>query len=196
MTKKSDPMNISNTEAEEALAAIQIMTQKTRHSIASGGTYITLIVTGIVWLIGFTCTQFLPIEITGYIWGGLSILGGILGTVLGFRMGKRVRSPSTTPTVKRILLFWLLLVFYGIAAIAIARPTDGKQATMFVILFIMLGQLAMGLLFSFSSVWWALPITALALIGYFLLPGIFYLWMAVLGGGGMIALGLYIRSRW
>ena len=36
----------------------------------------------------------------------------------------------------------------------------------------------MGLLLSFSSVWWALPITALALIGYFLLPGIFYLWMA------------------
>ena len=67
---------------------------------------------------------------------------------------------------------------------------------MFIILFIMLGQLAMGLLFSFSSIWWALPITALALVGYFLLPGIFYLWMAILGGGGMIALGLYIRSRW
>ena len=68
--------------------------------------------------------------------------------------------------------------------------------TMFVILFIMLGQLAMGLLFSFSSVWWALPVTALALAGYFLMPDIFYLWVAILGGGGMIALGLYIRSRW
>jgi len=196
MAKKSDPMNISATEAEETLAAIQTMAQKTRHSIASGGTYITLIVTGIVWLVGFMCTQFLPKEITGYIWAGLSILGTILGTVLGFRMGKRVRSPSTVPMVKRIGLFWLLLVFYGIATIAIARPTDGKQATVFVILFIMLGQLAMGLLFSFSYVWWALPITVLALIGYFLLPGIFYLWMAILGGGGMIVLGLYIRLRW
>ena len=189
-------MNISPTEAEEALAAIQTMTQKTRHSIASGGTYITLIVTGIVWMIGFMCTQFLPKEITGYIWGGLSILGGILGTVLGFRMGRRVHSPSTATIAKRIGLFWLLLVFYGITTIAVARPTDGKQATIFIVLFIMLGQLAMGLLFSFSSVWWALPVTALALVGYFLLPGIFYLWIAVLGGGGMIALALYIRSRW
>ena len=67
---------------------------------------------------------------------------------------------------------------------------------MLVILFIMLGQLAMSLLFSLSAVWWVLPVTALALIGYLLLPDIFYLWMAVLGGGGMIALGLYIRSRW
>jgi hypothetical protein len=196
MAKKSDPMNISATEAEEALAAIQTMAQKTRHSIASGGTYVTLIATGIVWLVGFMCTQFLTGEIVGYIWTGLSILGTILGIVLGFRMGKRVRSPSTAPTAKRVGLFWLLLVFYGIATIVIARPTDGKQATIFIVLFIMLGQLAMGLLFSFSSVWWALPITALALIGYFLLPGIFYLWMGVLGGGGMIALGLYIRYRW
>jgi hypothetical protein len=67
---------------------------------------------------------------------------------------------------------------------------------MLIILFIMVGQFAMGLLFSFSSTWWALPITALALAGYFLLPGFFYLWMAVLGGGGMIVLGLYIRWRW
>jgi hypothetical protein len=188
-------MNISPTEAEEALAAIQKITQKTRHSIASGGTYITLIVTGIVWMIGFMSTQFLPKEIVGYIWGGLSILGGILGTVLGFRMGSRVHSPSTATIAKRIGLFWLLLVFYGITAIAIARPTDGKQATMLIVLFIMIGYLAMSLLFSFASVWWPLPITALALIGYFLLPDFFYLWMSILGGGGMIILGLYIHSR-
>ena len=189
-------MNVSPNEAEEALAAIQTMAQKTRRSIASGGTYITLIVTGIIWLIGFICTQFLTGEIVAYIWTGLSILGTLLGVLLGFRMGKRVRSPATVPTAKRVGLFWLFLVFYGIAAVVIARPTDGKQATMFVILFIMLGQLAMGLLFSFSSVWWALLISALALAGYFLFPGIFYLWMAILGGGGMIALGLYIRYRW
>jgi hypothetical protein len=189
-------MNVSHSEAEEALAAIQAVAQKTRHSIASGGTYITLIVTGIVWLVGFSCTQFLPREVVGTIWAVLSLGGGAVGTFLGLRVGRRVRSPMTIPTAKRIGLFWLLLVLYGIAAIAIARPTDGKQATMLVILFMMLGQLAMGLLFSFSSVWWALPITALALVGYLALPGIFYLWMGILGGGGMIALGLYIRFRW
>ena len=67
---------------------------------------------------------------------------------------------------------------------------------MFIILFIMIGQLSMGLLLSFSSTWWALPITALALVGYFLLPNFFYLWMGILVGGGMILLGLYIRMRW
>ena len=196
MAKNNDHLNVSASEAEEALAAIQTVAQKTRQSISSGGTYITLIVTGVVWLVGFICTQFLPPNVVGYIWAGLSIVGGVVGATLGFRVGKRVRSPLTTPTIKRVSLFWLFLAIYAITVVAIAKPADGKQATLFVILFIMLGQLAMGMLFSFSSVWWALPVSILALLGYFLLPGIFYLWMAILGGGGMIALGLYIRFRW
>ena len=189
-------MNISPDEAEEALAAIQRMTRKTRHSFASGGAYITLILTGIIWLVGFISTQFLSGGIVACIWIGMSLLGIALSILLGTRIGSRVRGPSTAASARRAGIFWLLLIFYGIATIAIARPTDGKQATMLIILFIMIGQLAMGLLLSFSAVWWALPITALALIGYFLLPGIFYLWMGVLLGGGMIALALYIRSRW
>lgn len=189
-------MNISHSEAEEALAAIQTVAQKTRHSIASGGTYVTLIVTGIVWLVGFTCTQFLSGEIIGYIWTGLSIFGGILGTVWGFRLGKRFRSPAMAVTAKRVGLFWVFLVFYGIATIAIAWPLDGKQVTVLIVLFALIGHLSMGLLLSFAAVWWPLLISALAVAGYFLLPDFFYLWMAILGGGGMITLGLYIRWRW
>jgi hypothetical protein len=189
-------MNISHNEAAESLKVIQSMMQKTRHSIASSGAYIFLIITGSIWLIGFLATQFLSGSIVAYIWIGITLLGSALSIFLGTRMGKRVRSSSVNATAKRAGLFWLFLVLFGIAAIAIAHPTDGKQITMFIILFIMLGQLAMGLLLSFSSTWWALPITALALIGYFLLPGFFYLWMAILGGGGMIALALYIHSRW
>jgi hypothetical protein len=192
MNEKGNLIKITPNEAEEALAAIQ----KTRHTIVSSGAYIFLIITGIIWLVGFLATQFLPAHITGYIWGGTTLLGGALSVLLGIRMGPRVRGPSTTASMRRIVIFWLFLVFYGIAAIAIARPTDGKQVTMFIILFTMVGQLAMGLPLSFASTYWVLPITVLALIGYFLLPGIFYLWMAVLGGGGMIALAFYIRSRW
>lgn len=189
-------MKISPEEAEETLATIQEMMKKSRHSFASSGAYIFLIVTGAIWLVGFLATQFLTGEIIAYIWIGMSVFGIALSILLGMRMGPRVRGPSTATSTKRAGIFWLLLVFFGIAVIAVARPTDGKQITMFVILFIMIGQLAMGLLLSFSSVWWALPIAALALIGYFLLPDFFYLWMAILVGGGMIILGLYIRLRW
>jgi hypothetical protein len=189
-------MDVSPSEAQEALAAIDTVAQKTRRSIASSGAYITLIVTGIVWLIGFVCTQFLPGEIIGYIWTGLTLFGSILGTIWGFRMARRVRSPAAAATAKRVGLYWLFLVFFCIATIAVAWPLDGKQVTVLIVLYAMIGHLAMGLLLSFSAVWWPLPITSLVLISYFLLPGFFYLWMGILGGGGMIALGLYIRARW
>jgi Fe2+ transport system protein B len=189
-------VNISPNEAEEALAEIQTVMQKTRQSIASSNAHISLIVTGIVWLIGFLCTQFLSGEILTYIWIALSIVGSALATILSIRTSKRVRSPSAATTAKRIGLIWLLLVVYCIAAIAVAWPLDGKQLTTFIVLFVLVSWLVMGLLLSFTSIWPGLILIAMVLVGYFLLPGIFYLWMGILGGGGMILLGLYIRYRW
>jgi hypothetical protein len=189
-------MNISPNEAEEALAAIEKTMQRTRRSFADSGAYVFLLITGMVWLVGFLATQFLSGPEVAYIWIGASVMGSLLSIPLGRRMGRQVRAPSTPVYAKRIGTFWAILILYGIAIIAITRPADGKQVTLLVILFIMLGQLATGLLLSFSSTWWTLAISALAVAGYFLLPGYFYLWMALLGGGGMIAMALYIRSRW
>jgi len=189
-------MKVSPTEAEEALADIQSVMQKTRQSIASSNAHISLIVTGFVWMIGFLCTQFLSGEIVMYVWIGLSVLGTILASTLSIRTGKRVHSPTAAATAKRIGLTWLLLAVFCAAAIAVAWPLDGKQLTVFIILFVMIGWLEMGLLLSFISIWPGLILIALILTGYFLLPDIFYLWIAILGGGGMIALGLYIRYRW
>lgn len=189
-------MDISPNEAKDALDAIQKMTSKTRHSIASSGAYIFLIATGAVWMIGFLSTQFLTGKLLGAVWVASSVIASVVAVLTGIRNGKRVREPSAGVQGKRAGLFWGLLVLFAIALIAVVHPTDGKQMTMIIVLFMMIGQMAMGLLLSFSSVWWVLPISILALIGYFLLPGIFYLWMGILVGGGMIALGIYIRLRW
>ncbi|HMN61163.1 MAG TPA: hypothetical protein PJ988_12405 [Anaerolinea sp.] len=189
-------MNLSHDEAEKELAAIRRMTQKARHSFAISGAYIFLIVTGAVWLVGFLATQFLSGTIVAIIWVVISLLGTALSIPLGARLGPRVRGQAASETAKRAGLFWLFLTFLGASTIAVARPTDGKQITMMIVLFIMIGQLAMGLVLSFAATWWALPIAALALLGYFLLPAYFYLWMGILVGGGMILLGLYIRWRW
>lgn len=189
-------MNISPAEAEEALAAIRSMAEKTRRAISKSGAYAFLIVWGIVWLLGFLSNHFLANDLAGSIWIGLDTLGGIASAVIGARMNRQVRSPSAAASGKRIAWFWLLLFLYCVAAIGIASPVDSKQLSMFIILFVMVGWMAMGLLLSFASIGWGLAITALALISYFLLPGIFYLLMAILGGGGMIVLGIYIRNRW
>jgi hypothetical protein len=189
-------MNLSPREAEEALAAIRQVTQKTRHSIASSGAYLFLIITGAIWMVGFLANQFLPGGTAAIIWGVMSVAGSALAILLGTRLGKRGHSPSTAVFTRRAVVFWGFLVLAAAAVILITHPSDGKQMTMLIVLFLMIGQQSMDLLFDYSSTLWALPIAALALAGYFLLPAYFYLWMGVLVGGGMIALGLYIRSRW
>jgi hypothetical protein len=189
-------MNISPDEAEEALAAIQKISTRTRRSIASSGAHIFLIITGIIWLVGFVSTQFLAAPLVVSIWIGTSLAGSVLSVFLGRRLSKPVRGPSIGVYARRAGLFWLFLVLFAIGVIAVARPEGGKQITMIIILFILLGQLSMGMLMSYSSTLWALPVAALALAGYFLLPDFFYLWMGILVGGCMIGLGLYIRSRW
>ncbi len=189
-------MNISPNEAEEALSAIQAVMQKTRRAISSSGAYKFLVIWGIIWLLGFLNSQFLPGKTSGYIWIGLDILGGFVSVLISLTMGRGVRTIAPTTTGKRIGIFWLLLILYCVVAVSIAWPIDGKQMSMLITLFATLGWLAMGLLLSFASAWWGLGLLALSLIGYFLLPGIFYLWMAFLGGGGMIALGVYVRYRW
>jgi hypothetical protein len=78
----------------------------------------------------------------------------------------------------------------------IVWPLNSKQMAMVIILFAMLGYLAMGFLMSIAIVKLALFVTAVA-CGAYLLPGnYFFLGMALLGGGTMIGSGLYIRSKW
>lgn len=189
-------MNISPNEAEEALAAIQRVSKRTRHSIASSGADTSLIVTGLVWLIGFVFTQFLSGTILIYIWVGLSLMGLGIATVLGMRKGRRMRSATAGATAKRIAFIWLLLWVYCVSAIAIAWPLSGHQITILIVLFVIIGWLAMSLLLFLAPVWPGLILIALMLLGYFFLPGWFYLWMGILSGGGLIALGWYIRTRW
>jgi len=189
-------MEISPQEAQQALEAIQTMVIKTRRSISNSGAYIFLIIWGFVWLVGFSANHFFGGKMVSYIWMALDIVGGAISLVMGIRLGRKVRSSSDDNTGKRIGWFWLLLGVYCALLLLVTSPADMKQGSMIIVLFVMIGWMAMGLLLSVASVWWGLGITALALIGYYFLPDIFYLWMAVLGGGGMVALGFYIRNRW
>jgi len=180
-------MNITPDEAGEALAAIEKMVRKTKKSISSSGAYIFLIIWGVIWFFGFLSSHFFPGETSGKVWIILDIIGGILSQLPKIKVdisneGFITRSES--------------LLFRRSKSRCLFSPVDGKTTAMIIILFVTVGWIAMGLLLSTTSVWWGLALTALALFGYFLLPDIFYIWMGILGGGGMIALGIYIRNRW
>ena len=189
-------MNITPTEAEDALAAIQSMVHKTRRAISGSGAYAFMVIWGAVWLIGFLGNQFLPEEWIGWNWLIIDTLGGIASWVIGARMNRVLRSASSLTTGRRIGLFWLLVIVYAAIAIAVAWPVGTLEVAMYIVLFVMLGLLAMSLLLSLISLRPTLVITGVAVAAYFLLPAYFHLIMGILCGGGLIVFGLYIRNRW
>jgi hypothetical protein len=97
-------MNISPNEAEESLEAIQTSDVRNPSLHCGGGSYIFLIITGFIWLVGFLATQFLRPDIATYIWIGASLLGSVLAILLGSRQGQRVRGASFNAMTKRAML--------------------------------------------------------------------------------------------
>lgn len=188
-------MNINLNEAQESLQAIQHIMKKTKHMISSSGAYKFLFLWGAIWLVGFLSSQFIHTIMIGYIWAGLDVIGGFLSAFIGIRMSRVVHNESN-PSGIRIGAFWWALMALCALCILVVWPIDWKQLSMLIILFVMAGWIAMALLFKAVSVWLGIAVIALAFIGYYLLPDFFFLWMAILGGGGMIAAGFYVRSRW
>ena len=189
-------MQITPNEAEESLAAISSMRQKMRRAVANGGAHYFLILWGVIWFFGFLGSHFFTDKIAGYIWLVLDILGGFGSWGIGILLNRRVRNASISATSGRVALFWLTMFVYCTLTVWIAWPLDGKQLAMFILIFAMLGWIAMGFFSSFSVIRVALFVTAVAFGGYYLLPDFFYLCMALLGGGTMIGCGLYIRFKW
>jgi len=188
-------LDINPNEAQESLQAIQQMMKKTKHMISSSGAYRFLFLWGAIWLVGFLASQFIQSALAGYIWACLNVIGGLTSAFIGIRMGRVVRNESG-PSGIRIGAFWWALMLLCALSILVVWPIDWKQFSMLIILFVMAGWIAMALLFKAVSVWLGIAIIALAFVGYYLLPDFFFLWMAILGGGGMIAAGFYVRSRW
>lgn len=189
-------MEVTPDEAAESLAAVSSMKKRMRSAVANGGAHYYLIMWGVIWFLGFLGLHFLPGGTAGRVWMVLDIIGGLGSWGFGMLVSRRVRKAGVSATSGRIGLFWLALFAYCMLTIWIAWPVDSRQLAMVVIIFAMLGWIAMGFLLSYSLIRLALFVTALAFGSYYLLPDYFYLCMALIGGGTMIGSGLYIRFGW
>ncbi len=186
-------MNISPEEAQEALAAIELTKAKTRKGYGYAGYY--LMIWGVVWFIGFLVSQYQQSNpaVVGWTWGGLVLIGCISCTVMGVRQGKYVRSQIGP----RIGYFYLALFVFTVLWYILMAPESTKQGAIFFVTIIMFAGTVIGIFSrSISTIIGCASLTLLAIIGYYLLPGYFFLWEAVFGGLAMVAIGLGLRLRW
>ena len=180
------------TEAQLALDQIRLATEQTRRAVARSGTGWVFIIWGCVWFVGYLGSQFLTGPQSGVLWLVLDILGGIATAIVGGRTGRRVRSAYGW----RVAGLWLALMAYVGLLVWIAWPMPADRLILFITVAISFGYVFLGLWLSPVLLWTGVALTALAILGWWLMPAYLGYWIAFLGGGGLIGLGIYILRAW
>jgi hypothetical protein len=191
-------MSVTHDEARQSLDLIEETVAKTNKRIAASYAGNLLIWWGLIWIAGFTALYLLGPQ-GGYVFGVLDGLG-VVGTILLCRkwpIRGSLRGPGSLQLVRRMMVFWLILVAYAILWVFLLSPMTGMQLGAFLVTAVMLGYAVIGLWTgSLFMLWLGLIVTGLTVFGFYILPGHFNLWMAPVGGGALLGTGLYIRLRW
>jgi hypothetical protein len=83
---------------------------------------------------------------------------------------------------------------FVVGTIAVMAPVSGRQVDAFIPLVVAAGYGLTGIWLGLRFVAAGAAVAALTLGGFFLLPAHFDLWMAAVGGGGLILAGVWFRT--
>ena len=217
--------DISPDDAKATLDDLVNVAGRTKRVVARAESPF-FILWGVVWILAFVLDQFMesmapgvwpgllrrvPIAqsvsttvggiIGGLLW--LLIIGtGIVLTILLYRR-MHIRAKSDRP----VFAFWILLFLYVNLWLALIMPfvkVSGSEEsarflrhlTAIAATVPMFAYVVEGLWQEHFMIWIGLAVTGLIVLGLFLVPAYFSLWMAVFGGGLLLGTGLVTRKGW
>lgn len=206
-------MEAQPQDVRQALDDIEQTAQKAQRRESYKGADIIFMVWGVTWIIGFLIQHFFrdasvqlgdcKAYVGGWAWNILVPIAIVVTLLVSRR-----RIPTQSVLDKRMGALWGLLFAYFFMVLFVLQPVidldrlyseSGQRSFLAAIVLVpMLAWVLMGL-FSNNSryiMWMGLAITAANLFGFFALGAWYYLWMAVTGGGTMIAAGIITRRAW
>ena len=191
-------MNVSQEEARESLSTVRDVTTQTHKAITSAYANPMLILWGVLWIIAFTVTHFY-LAYAFYIFTAMAAIGGVGTAVIfgAFHSKAPIKDTSSQKLGWRITALWILLCIYITIWLFLLAPFSGIQCNAFICTASMFAYIVMGLWFdSRFMIVLGLSLTAVTLVGFYLLRDYYCLWMAFVGGGTLFGTGLFIRLRW
>lgn len=180
-------------EASTALAEVEQARLTMRRIIREHRGHQQLWLWGLMWIAMPLAVQFRG-ETAMRWFPAACLLAGIVSGALGFIQSRQIRAPVNFQflgVIGALFVFGVLFPF-----VLHAPVNDGKSIYAYACLVVMQGYVVAGLWTDSYLLWVGLLITGLILVGYFWLPGIFWLWMAGFGGGTLVLTGFYVRHFW
>jgi hypothetical protein len=182
-------VSIESREAAAALDDIEQIARRVRQSTIYRLSSLLIMMWGVLVFAGNLATRLSP-RTAGYAWIAVyiaAILGSFAVSAYDYaRTG--VRSFDV-----RMLAALLLFFAFGFFCVAVLGHFTPRQQGTFWPIYFMLVYTIVGLWIGPAFIAIGLGITALTLIGYFLIGEAFPLWMAFVNGGGLILGGLWMR---
>ena len=192
-------MNVSKDEAAQALEEIGRAGSRMRRLSVYADLAPMFLLWGLIWLVANLVTEFAP-AYSGRAW----LIGMLVGTPLTLfltvrharRAGARIRQAGGDGRAlgNRMALLGATVFGFFTAVMFIVEPLGPRQEDALISLFFAAG-------YAFGGVWggWRLyaigAVTALAVVfGYLELRQHFFLWMGLVGGGALLAGGLWLRK--
>ena len=194
-------MSLSPDQAAENLQEIERTGRRSAEAYEYAASSPQFILWGLIWMAGYAGSYLLPhygfVGAINWLWLGLIVIGIAGSHILGRRRYRHL-SPRARAKGKAIGLRWgmTMLVFYAFlfAVFAVMRPRNPVGAAAFIPLLIAAIYCVWGIWQGLRFLYAGIAVGALTLIGWFLLPQYFLLWMAVVGGGSLILTGLWLRK--
>ena len=179
---------IDSKQASEALTDIDEIVRRVRQSRIYNLASLIMIMWGVLVFVGYIATYLSP-RSGGISWAAIYLIG-IAGSFVISRYDHAREGVRTFDL--RMLTAFVLFVAFGIFCSWLGHFTPRQLGTFWPIYFMLVYTLA-GLWAGYAFVAIGLGITALTLIGYFLIGDAFDLWMAFVNGGGLMLGGLWMR---
>ena len=188
-------MTISRAEAAQALSDIDTTTGRSRTFGAYRVTGPILMLWGVIWALGYTGMGLWPIERWGVVWGVLDVVGVALTILLARRRsGTAAATAASSVAAWRGLATALVIMLFLGASFAIFQPTDQNAYMTFPVVLAGFIYAGIGIQRMPRLIWIGAAMAGIALIGFYAFQPILPFWLAVVGGGGLLAGGLWLRS--
>ncbi len=182
-------MPVSQNDAADALRDIDQTQQRSARLYGYRVASPHLIVWGVIWAVGYTASYFRPQWQA--VWPALVVIG----MVASFWFGARTQPQGAVKFEWRYAATFAAMAAFISAVFAILPPVTGAQTGAFF-------PILVGFFYTLIGIWCrgvrmliaGVALVALTLFGFFYLQPYFALWMAIVGGGGLVLGGIWLKA--
>jgi hypothetical protein len=194
-------MPLSPNEAAQTLGEIARTEKRSAEAHEYANASPGFILWGLIWLAGYSGSYLLPNygfqRGINWLWFALTI-AGVVGSHLIGRYQYRHQHPGKKAEGRAVglrfgMTFFAMFLFV-VATFTIMRPVHPAAVGAFIPLLVSLAYAIWGIWRGLRFLYVGIAVAALTLGGFLYLREFFLLWMAFVGGGSLILVGLWLKK--